>query len=100
MPEESRLLDVEALESAIQSRDTEAFQSSAEDLHYADLAAVFQNLDQDEERAFFTEHIDLERFPEILAELPDALIEETLERFDESAQRNILRKLIDDDRAD
>ena len=86
-------MEVEALESAIESRDATSFQSSAEDLHYADLAAVFQDLDEDEDRAFFTQQIALERFPEILAELPDTLIEETLERFDENAQREILRKL-------
>lgn len=100
MPEESRILDVEALESAIQNRDAEAFRTSAEGLHYADLASVFQNLDNDEARGFFTQHISLDSFPNILAELPDALIEETLERFDQSAQREILGKLVDDDRTD
>ena len=100
MPEESRILDVEVLESAIQNRDAEAFRTSAEGLHYADLASVFQNLDNDEARGFFTQHISLDSFPNILAELPDALIEETLERFSESAQREILRKLVDDDRTD
>jgi len=93
-------LDVEALESAIQDRDAEAFRTSAEGLHYADLASVFQNLDNDEARGFFTQHISLDSFPNILAELPDALIEETLERFDQSAQREILGKLVDDDRTD
>jgi len=93
-------LDVEALESAIQNRDAEAFRTSAEGLHYADLASVFQNLDNDEARGFFTQHISLDSFPNILAELPDALIEETLERFDQSAQREILGKLVDDDRTD
>ncbi len=93
-------MDIEALESAIQNRDAAAFGTSAEDLHYADLASVFQDLDNDEARGFFTQHISLNSFPNILAELPDALIEETLERFDESAQREILRKLVDDDRAD
>jgi len=93
-------LDVEALESAIQNRDAEAFRTSAEGLHYADLASVFQNLDNDEARGFFTQHISLDSFPNILAELPDALIEDTLERFDESAQREILGKLVDDDRTD
>ena len=100
MPEESRILDVEALESAIQDRDAEAFRTSAEDLHYADLASVFQDLDNDQARGFFTQHISLDSFPNILAELPDALIEETLERFDQSAQREILGKLVDDDRTD
>jgi len=93
-------LDVEALESAIQDRDAEAFRTSAEDLHYADLASVFQDLDNDQARGFFTQHISLDSFPNILAELPDALIEETLERFDQSAQREILGKLVDDDRTD
>ena len=93
-------MDIEALESAIQNRDAAAFGTSAEDLHYADLASVFQDLDNDEARGFFTQHISLNSFPNILAELPDALIEETLERFDESAQREILRKLVDDDRTD
>ena len=93
-------MDVEALESAIQDRDAEAFRTSAEGLHYADLASVFQNLDNDEARGFFTQHISLDSFPNILAELPDALIEETLERFDQSAQREILGKLVDDDRTD
>lgn len=92
-------MDIEALESAIEARDAQRFLTAAEDLHYADLAAIFENLD-DESRSFFTGSINLERFPEILAELPDTLIEETLERFKESAQREILRKLIDDDRAD
>ena len=93
-------MDIEALESAIQNRDAAAFGTSAEDLHYADLASVFQDLDNDEARGFFTQHISLNSFPNILAELPDALIEETLERFDERAQREILRKLVDDDRTD
>jgi magnesium transporter len=99
MPEESRTLDIEGLELAIENRDTKAFLLAAEELHYADLASVFENLD-DDERAFFTTNISLKQFPEILAELPDTLIEETLERFDTEAQRNILSQLLDDDRAD
>ena len=46
-------MDIEALESAIQNRDAAAFGTSAEDLHYADLASVFQDLDNDEARGFF-----------------------------------------------
>lgn len=99
MPEESRTLEIEALESAIQSLNAETFQQTAEELHYADLARVFEDLD-DHERAFFTSNIPLTRFPEILAELPDTLIEETLERFDSTAQKEILGKLLDDDLAD
>ena len=99
MPEESRILDIEGLELAIKNRDAQAFLPATEELHYADLASVFENLD-DDERAFFTKTISLERFPEILAELPDTLIEETLERFGPDSQRIILSQLLDDDRAD
>lgn len=99
MPEESRILDIEALESAIEDRNTSQFLKAAEELHHADLAAVFEDLDNDA-RGFFTQHLSHERFSEILPELPDTLIEETLERFDVTAQREILGKLIDDDRAD
>ncbi len=99
MPEESRILDIEGLELAIKNRDAQAFLPATEELHYADLASVFENLD-DDERAFFTKTISLERFPEILAELPDTLIEETLERFGPDSQRSILSQLLDDDRAD
>jgi len=99
MPEESIILDIEALEAAIEAKNTSTFLEHAEELHYADLAAVFENLD-DDERLFFTSHISLNRFPKVLAELPDTLIEETLERFDTSAQQQILSQLLDDDRAD
>lgn len=100
MPEESRTLDIEALESAIEARDTKGFSILAKELHYADLATVFEDLDDDEDRSFFTKHINLAQFPEVLAELPDTLVEETLERFPPKAQQKILVQLSDDDRAD
>jgi magnesium transporter len=99
MPEESRTLDIEALEAAIEARNPKSFTQYAEELHYADLAAVFENLD-DEQRSFFAKHISLTIFPDVLAELPDTLIEETLERFPPKAQQKILEQLLDDDRAD
>ncbi len=99
MPEESLTLELEKLTKSIEARDVETFTKTAEELHYADLAAVYENLNE-EERTFFTEHIGVERFPEILAELPDTLIEETLERFSPEDQRKILNTLFDDDRAD
>jgi len=99
MPEESRTLDIAALEAAIEARNTEAFLLAAEELHYVDLASVFENIGENG-RLFFTENIPIEQFSEILAELPDTLIEESLERFDTNAQREILGQLIDDDLAD
>ena len=99
MDEEARNLDIETLETAIENRDVENFKIATKELHYADLAAIYEDLN-DEERTFFTENIELELFPNILAELPDTLIEETLERFDPKEQQKILERLIDDDRAD
>lgn len=98
MPEE-RIIDIEALVSAIADFDPQKFCSAAKDLHYADLASIYEDLDE-QGRNFFTENIEVSRFPDILAELPDTLIEETLERFSISAQREILGQLLDDDRAD
>ena len=98
MPEE-RTLDIEMTTTAIAESDVKKFTTSVEDLHYADLASVFEDLD-DQGRSFFTKHIPLNRFPDILAELPDSLIEETLERFDKTKQKTILDQLLDDDRAD
>ena len=98
MPEELTL-DIESLENSISEQNGAQFTLSSEELHYADLASVFEDLD-DHGRSFFTKHISLDRFPEILAELPGSLIEETLERFDKAEQKEILGKLLDDDRAD
>ena len=99
MPENSIILDIEALAKAIEAKNATGFSASTKELHYADLAAVYENLD-DEDRTFFTTNIHLDRFPKILAELPDTLIEETLERFDTKGQQKILGQLLDDDRAD
>jgi len=100
MPEESRTLDIEALEAAIEARNSIGFTQYAEELHYADLAAIFEDLEDNDDRSFFTQNIPLDRFPEILAELPNTLVEETLERFDTQDQQTILDELSDDDRAD
>ena len=98
MPEE-RIIDIEALVAAIADFDKDKFIAAAKELHYADLASVFEDLD-DQGREFFTQNIEVSSFPEILAELPDTLSEETLERFEIPAQREILGQLLDDDRAD
>ena len=69
MPEETRLLEIESLETAIEVRDPKEFLRLSEELHYADLASIFEALD-DEERSFFTQYITLDQFPEILQSCP------------------------------
>ncbi|MGJ8676857.1 MAG: magnesium transporter [Akkermansiaceae bacterium] len=99
MAEVSRTLEIDALESSIKVRDARAFITTVENIHHADLASVFEDLD-DDERTFFIAHINLEKFSEILVELPDTLIEETLEVFSATQQKTILNEMLDDDRAD
>lgn len=99
MAEESRSLDIQALEEAIEKQDKATFTRHAELLHYADLASTFENLDP-ESRLFFTAQIDTKTISEILVELPDTLVEETLEQFREHDQRQIFNHILDDDRAD
>lgn len=99
MSEETRTMDIEAAEAAIENYDQQGFLAATEELHHADLASIYEDIDE-EERNFFAQHIGPEKFSQILAELPDTLIESSLERFDPKDQKLILSELLDDDRAD
>jgi len=87
------------LTKAIAERDMEAFNQHSQHLHYADLGAVYEDLD-DQDRDFFSEAMPAEQFADVLAELPDTLIEHALESFSEEEQREILDTVSDDDRVD
>ncbi|MGJ8671402.1 magnesium transporter [Rubritalea sp.] len=84
---------------AVEARDSENFLESANVTHYADLAEIYVGLNG-EERDFFTTHIDMESLAEVIPELPDTLVEETMERLDTEEQREILDQISDDDRVD
>ena len=99
MPEEITTMDIEAVAFAINSHDKPAFLPAVEDVHHADLASIYEDINGDE-RTFFTAHIGPNKFSQILPELPDTLIESSLERFEPNQQKNILSALLDDDRAD
>ena len=99
MPEETTTMDIEAVEAAIEAQDKENFLEAVEEVHHADLASVYEDI-SDTEREFFTQHIEPNKFSQILAELPDTLIESSLERFQSTEQKAILTSLLDDDRAD
>ena len=90
---------LERAEEAIANRDGSEVLQLCEDLHYADLAELFEDIDQDG-REFLTETLGAEKFSEILAELPDTLVEKTLDSFEPAEQREILDSLPDDDRVD
>ena len=90
---------LEKAEQAIAKRDHSRVRDLCWDLHHADLAELFEDADQDG-RTFLTEALGAEKFSEVLAELPDTLVEETLNSFAPEEQREILDSLPDDDRVD
>jgi magnesium transporter len=97
MSEEKK--DTRRLLEALEERDSAKFLESANALHYADLADIYEGLN-DDDRDFFTDHIDMEQFAEVITDLPDTLVEETMERLDADEQREVLDQVSDDDRVD
>ncbi|MGE9267954.1 MAG: magnesium transporter [Verrucomicrobiales bacterium] len=98
MPEDLPLL-FEQCHEAIDQRDSAKLHELTENLHYADLAALYEDLDEDE-RPFYLESLGTERFTDVLAELPNLLVGEAIDHFEPSQQREILESLPDDDLVD
>ncbi len=84
---------------AIDARDGSALLAAAEDVHYADLAELYEHLDN-EDRDFFLKTIGPELATDVIAELPESLVEEALSHFKPAQLRFLLRNLSDDDRVD
>lgn len=97
--QEEVIEDKNKLLQAIENQDAELFSQYAEQLHYADLAEIYEDLSE-EQRDFFTSHIGADKFAEVLPDLPDRLIEETIDRFPADVQKDILEQVSDDDRVD
>ncbi len=90
---------LERAEEAIERRDERLVRELCKDLHHADLAELYEDA-APEGRTFLTELLGAEKFSDILAELPDTLVEKTLDSFEPEEQREILDSLPDDDRVD
>lgn len=90
---------LERAEEAIARQDEALVLELCAGLHHADLAELYEDVSQ-EERIFLTKLWGAGKFVEILAELPDTLVEEALDSFDSHEQRRILDALPDDDRVD
>lgn len=86
-------------EDAIERRDTKTVAALCEDLHPADLAELYEDLDL-ESRSFLIKLLGSSNFAEVIPELPDTLVEETLNRFEPTDQREMLGALPDDDLVD
>lgn len=84
---------------ALEAADGSALLAAAGGIHYADLASMYEDLD-DERRDFFLKTIGPEIATDVIAELPDTLIEEALNHFKPAQLRVLLGKLSDDDRVD
>jgi magnesium transporter len=92
-------LPVDELLRALESADAEAVRVAAEELHYADLAALYENLEE-EQRELLLTTIGPEMATDVIAEIPYPLIEEALNYFKPAQLRVLLGNLSDDDRVD
>jgi magnesium transporter len=84
---------------ALEAADASALLKAAEDVHYADLAALYEDL-TDDERDLLLTTIGPQLATDVIAELPDTLIEEALRHFKPAQLRVLLANLSDDDRVD
>ena len=98
MPDEDPEI-LEDLTRAVAARDGSAFLSAAEKIHHADLAAAYEDLSS-KSQAWFVRTLPSEAFSEVIAEIPDPLVEEALDYLKPSQQRQVLEELPDDDRVD
>ncbi len=84
---------------ALEASDGSAILAAAEDAHYADLAHLYENLD-DDKRDLLLKTIGPEIATDVVAELPYPLIEGALDHFKPAQLRVLLGNLSDDDRVD
>jgi magnesium transporter len=99
VPDDIVITPIDQIKRAILAEDGTALLSAAEDIHYADLAALYEDLD-DEERDILFKTIGPELATDVVAELPDSLIEDALGHFKPAQLRFLLSNLSDDDRVD
>lgn len=99
MRDETEILAIDRLKSALEAADQSAIIAIAQDMHYADLAAIYEDLDH-ETRDLFLKTIGPEIATDVVAELPFTLIEEALSHFQPAQLRVLLGNLSDDDRVD
>ena len=99
MPEDDQPTPISEIKRAIEAEDGSGLLAAAENVHYADLAQLYEDLD-DDERDFLFKTIGPELATDVVAELPYSLIEESLSHFKPAQLRFLLGNLSDDDRVD
>ncbi len=99
MPDNDEPTPISEVTRAIDAQDGSALLAAAEDVHYADLAELYEHLN-DGDRDFLLKTIGPELATDVVAELPESLIEEALNHFKPAQLRVLLGNLSDDDRVD
>lgn len=99
MPDEDNETPKSLLTRALKADDRSAINAAAGQIHYADLAALYEDLD-DAERDRLMKTIGPELATDVVAELPYTLIEDALGHFKPAQLRVLLGNLSDDDRVD
>lgn len=99
MPDEIAPLPIEDLARAIEAEDQSAMRALAGEMHYADLAQVYQDTDE-EKHSLILKTIGPEIAADMIGQLPDSMIEEALDHFSPSELKVLFRELSDDDRVD
>ncbi len=84
---------------ALESGNAGAVSAAAGEVHYADLAGLYEGLD-DGQRELLVTSIGPEMATDVIAELPSRLIEGALDFFKPAQLRVLLANLSDDDRVD
>ena len=99
MPDDEATLPVDDLLRAVEAEDRSAIRALAEEIHYADLAQAYQEIDADQ-REQFLKTIGPAEAADMIVDLPDTMIEEALDAFSPSELKILFRELSDDDRVD
>ena len=99
MPEDDDENPISEIRRAIAAEDGSALLAAAENCHYADLAELYEHL-EDDERDFLFKTMGPELATDVVAELPFSLIEDSLNHFKPAQLRVLLGNLSDDDRVD
>ena len=99
MPEELDQDWMEELNRALEHSNASALLAAATNIHYADLADIYEGL-SDKKRDLLLKTIGPEMATDLVAELPDTLIEDALNHFKPAQLKVLLGNLSDDDRVD
>jgi len=99
MAEESAPAALDELVRALEAEDQSAIRRHAGEVHYADLASAYEELDPGK-HALFLKTIGPELAADMIVELPDSMIEAALDHFTASELKVLFRELSDDDRVD